>query len=88
MIWLSLFALVLGLGGGSWFSAKIYKRRYQRKLDKRLTQVKVEYQRQIAKMQEIQQHKQQQTKAVQSANKPEEVNHALDNLYSSVHAGH
>ncbi len=87
MIWLSLSAITLGLSGSLWLSAKIHKRRYQRKLDKCLAQVRGEYQRQIAKMQEIQQHKQQQTKAVQSANKPEEVNHALDNVYSSFHAG-
>ena len=87
MIWLSLSAIALGLGGGSWISAKIHKRRYQRKLDQCLAQVRGEYERRIAKMQEVQQQKEQQSKAVQSAETTEEVNHALDDLYNGFNAG-
>ena len=81
MIWVSLAALLFGLGGGALAAAKIAGRYYRRKAEKHLAKVQTEFMRQMQKMQQIQKDEAKNIEAVQSAESPEEVSDAIDDIY-------
>ena len=81
MIWISLAALLLGVGGGALVSAKIAGHYYQRKAAKHLAEVQAEFMRQMQKMQQIQKAEKQNIEAVGSAESVEDISDAIDDIY-------
>ena len=82
---IAVITLLVGAGGSAIITAQISKWHYQRQAEKRLA--RLEFMRQIKKMQQIQQAKAQNIEAVQSATNVEEVANALDDIYRSFDFG-